>query len=44
MFGSRNTTGATIIPATAPIAAASPQPSASIAPTRMPISRLETGL
>ncbi len=30
MFGSRNTTGAIIIPATAPIAAASPQPSASM--------------
>ena len=43
MFGSRNTIGATIIPAIAPIAAASPQPSASIQPTRMPTSRLESG-
>ena len=43
MFGSRKTMGATIIPAVAPIAAASPQPSASIQPTRMPTSRLESG-
>src|SRR5207248_10280120 len=43
MFGSRNTAGATIMPATAPIAPASPQPSASIQPTRMPTSRLDTG-
>ena len=43
MFGSRKTVGATIIPAIAPIAAARPQPSASIQPTRMPTSRLETG-
>ena len=43
MFGSRKTTGATIIPATAPKAAASPQPSASIQLTRMPQSRLDTG-
>ena len=41
MFGSRNTTGAIIMPATAPIAAAMPQPSASIQPTRMPTSRPE---
>ena len=44
MLGSRNTIGATIMPATAPIAAASPQPSASIQPTRMPTSRHDTGL
>ena len=43
MFGSRYTIGATIIPATAPTAAARPQPSASIQPTRMPTRRLETG-
>ncbi len=43
MFGSRKTTGATMIPATAPKAAASPQPSASIQPTRMPQRRLEVG-
>ena len=43
MFGSRYTIGATIMPATAPTAAASPQPSASIQPTRMPTSRLESG-
>ena len=43
MFGSRNTVGATMIPAIAPIAPASPQPSASIQPTRMPTSRLDTG-
>ena len=44
MLGSRNTIGAIIMPAIAPIAAASPQPSASIQPTRMPTSRLDTGL
>ena len=38
------TIGATIMPATAPIAAARPQPSASIQPTRMPTSRADTGL
>ena len=43
MFGSRNTIGATIMPATAPIAAARPQPSASIQPTRIPTSRAERG-
>ena len=43
MCTSRKTTGATIIPATAPIAAASPQPSASIQPTRTPTRRLDTG-
>ena len=43
MFGSRKTTGATIMPATAPKAAASPQPRPSIQLTRMPQSRLETG-
>ena len=36
--------GAIIMPAIAPIAAASPQPSASIRSTRIPTSRLETGL
>ena len=35
--------GATIMPATAPKVAASPQPSASIQLTRMPHRRLETG-
>ena len=39
MFGSRKTTGATIMPATAPIAPARPQPSISIRPTLMPTSR-----
>ena len=43
MLGSRNTIGATIMPATAPIAAASPQPSASIEPTRIPTRRAEPG-
>ena len=43
MFGSRKTIGATIMPAIAPIAAARPQPSASIQPTRMPTRRLDTG-
>ena len=43
MFGSRKTVGATMIPAIEPIAAASPQPSASVQPTRMPTSRLDTG-
>jgi len=41
MFGSRNTIGATSIPATAPIDAASPQPNASIQDTRTPINRAE---
>ena len=43
MLGSRKTIGATIMPATAPMAAARPQPSASIQPTRMPTSRAESG-
>ena len=43
MFGSRKTTGATIMPATAPTRAASPHPIASIQPTRMPHRRLDTG-
>ena len=43
MLGSRNRTGATIIPAVAPIAAAKPQPIASMRPTRIPQSRAETG-
>src|SRR5215207_7016021 len=44
MFGSRNTVGAAIIPATAPRTAARPQPSASIQPTRTPTSLLAVGL
>ena len=44
MSGSRNTDGAAIIPAIAPSIAAKPQPSASIQPTRTPISRLAAGL
>ena len=44
MFGSRNTTGAISMPATAPIAAAMPQPSAVIQPTRMPTRRADSGL
>ena len=43
MFGSRNTTGAISMPAIAPIAAAMPQPSAIIQPTRMPTSRADSG-
>ncbi len=43
MLGSRKTIGATIMPATAPIAAARPQPTASIHDTRMPTSRAESG-
>ena len=43
MFGSRKTIGAIIIPATAPIAAAMPHPSAIIQPTLMPTRRAETG-
>src|SRR5438132_11615006 len=43
MFGSRKTIGATIMPATAPTIEAKPQPMASIQPTRMPHSRLDTG-
>ena len=41
--GFRKTTGATIIPDTAPRLAAKPQPAAYIHPTRTPISRLATG-
>ena len=44
MLGSRNTIGATMQPAIAPIAAARPQPSASIQPTRTPTRRDEVGL
>src|SRR5581483_6366285 len=44
MFGSRKSDGAASTPATAPRAAASPQPTASIAPTRTPTSRASTGL
>ncbi len=44
MFGSRNTTGAISMPATAPIAAAMPQPSAVIQPTRIPTKRADSGL
>src|SRR5919198_4610897 len=36
--------GAAIRPATAPSAAARPQPSAIVQPTRIPVSRLESGL
>ena len=43
MLGSRKMAGATIMPATAPTRAASPQPSASIQDTRMPQRRLEAG-
>ena len=44
MLGSRNTTGAISMPATEPIAAAMPQPSAVIQPTRMPARRADSGL
>ena len=44
MFGSRNTIGAIISPESAPSIAASPQPSASIQPTRTPMRRAESGL
>ena len=44
MFGVRNTVGATIIPLTAPSAAANPQPSASSHDVRTPISRAAFGL
>ena len=44
MFGPRNCSGATIIPATAPTSAASPQPKASIQLTRTPTSRDDSGL
>ena len=44
MFGSRKTTGAMRMPATAPIADAMPQPSPVIMPTRMPTSRADSGL
>ena len=44
MFGSSGGLAAAVkSPATAPIAAASPQPSPSIQPTRIPTSRLATG-
>src|SRR3954447_12403493 len=43
MFGVRNTVGATIIPLTAPSAAAKPQPSASSHDVRTPISRAAFG-
>ena len=43
MLGSRKTAGAIRMPATAPTAAASPQPSASIQSTRMPASRADAG-
>ncbi len=42
-FGSRNTLGAASIPATAPSAAASPQPKESIQVTRTPTSRASAG-
>ena len=44
MFGSRKSDGAAITPATAPSIAASPQPSAIIAGTRMPTKRASAGL
>src|ERR1700746_3787885 len=44
MFGSRKTTGAINIPATAPILLASPQPSATIQPTLMPTSLADSGV
>ncbi len=40
---SRNSRGATRMPAIAPTVAASPHPSISMRPTRMPTSRLDTG-
>src|SRR5919109_328095 len=43
-FTSRNRRGATSTPASAPSAAASPQPSISIRPTRTPTSPLDSGL
>ena len=43
MLGSRKTIGAISMPATAPIAADMPQPSAIIQPTRMPTSRADSG-
>ena len=43
MFGSRKITGAIMMPAMAPIAAARPQPSAIIQPTLTPTSRAESG-
>ena len=43
MFGSRNTTGAIIMPAIEPIAAAMPQPSAIIQLVLMPTSRADSG-
>ena len=44
IFGSRNTMGAIIMPATAPIKAAIPQPSANIQDTRIPTKRADSGL
>ena len=44
MLGSRKTTGAISMPATAPIDADMPQPIAIIQPTRMPTSRADSGL
>src|SRR6185312_13173379 len=44
MFGVRKTVGATIIPLTAPSAAANPQPSASSHDVRTPSSRAAAGL
>src|SRR2546430_17102010 len=44
MFGSRKAVGAAIKPAIAPSTAANPQPSASIQPTRTPMSLLASEL
>src|SRR5262249_22573128 len=44
MFGSRNTIGAISMPAIPPIAAAMPQPSAVIQPTRIPTRRADSGV
>src|ERR1700761_8851259 len=43
MLGSRNTTGAISMPATEPIAAAMPQPSAIIQDVLIPTSRADSG-
>ena len=43
MFGSRKTIGAIRMPATEPMAAAMPHPSATIQPTRMPDEPAEAG-
>ena len=43
MFGSRNTTGAIRMPATAPIAEAMPQPSAIIHEVLTPTRRADSG-